>query len=311
MDGVEKLYPVAPQYEDKNLIDLKDAKNNYVIRDEIEVVKNQGQGFVKDFWRKPNAVDEMIYPKLTFVRMFHPFNWYLGTGEYLDDVEKDLKDEIIERVAHVRFGDEGYIFINTYKGIPIITDGIRVMNPRSLWELSDPNGVKVVQEERRAVNNPSGDYIYYTWNKLSKKEPAPKVSFIRGIPDWEWMIGAGVYLDQVEKVIALKKHKLQRDVQTAIMRIIIFLAVLAFFISVLVNYFTKKMKRSIDAFTSFFENAATESIIIHEEDIHFSELKKLSHTANAMIENRIKAEAENKLLQEQLQRAKKMESLGS
>ena len=44
MQGVELLYPVAPQFENQNLLDLQDAKGNFVIRDEIAVVRQRRRG---------------------------------------------------------------------------------------------------------------------------------------------------------------------------------------------------------------------------------------------------------------------------
>jgi signal transduction histidine kinase/ActR/RegA family two-component response regulator len=310
LTGVEMLYPVAPQFENTNLLNLKDAKGNFVIRDEIKVIEKYGEGFVMDYWRKPNAANDMIYPKMTFVKIFKPFNWYLGTGEYMDDFERDLQNEIIERVAKVRFGNEGYIFINTYKGEQIITDGHRIAKPRNLWDLTDPNGVKVIQEERKAVNNPKGDYIYYTWNKLTKTTPSPKVSFIIGIPDWEWMIGAGIYIDDIEKVIALKRQRLQQDVQTEIAKIVIIMFSLGLCIILLARFFSLRLRRGIEAFSNFFQGAATKSITIDVSQLQFSEFEALAHAANSMIDDRIKVEQENRRLEERLQRAEKMEALG-
>ncbi len=79
---------------------------------------------------------------------------------------------------------------------------------KNIWELEDPNGFKVIQAERDAVRNPDGDYIYYVWNKLQNDKLAPKVSFIKGIEDWEWMIGSGVYLDDVEIILAQRQEQL-------------------------------------------------------------------------------------------------------
>lgn len=310
MTGVEMLYPIAPHFENQNLFDLRDAKGNYVVRDEIEVLKTHGEGFVRDYWRKPEALDEMIHPKITYVKVFEPFDWYLGTGEYLDDFEKDLKDEVLDRIAHIRFGDEGYVLVNTYGGDAIITDGKRVAEPRNLWELTDPNGVKVIQEERRVVENRQGDFIYYSWRKLTQPEPSNKVSFIKGIPDWEWMIGAGVYLDDVEEQIAAKKRDLEQSVQAELTRSLLIMALLGLFILALAQFFTRRMKRGIDTFASFFNRAATESTTIDASRLDFSEFVELAYAANSMIEDRIKVEEEKRQLQERLSRSRKMEALG-
>ncbi len=310
MQGVERLYPVAPQFEDQNLLDLQDERGNYVIRDEIEVIRRDGEGFVRDFWRKPDAPEGMVYPKITFVRYFEPLDWYLGTGEYLDDFERDLKNELIDRIARIRFGDEGYVFINTYGGDPIIKDGRRIHDGQNLWELTDPNGVKVIQEERRAVENPDGGYISYTWGKLTTDEAAPKLSFIKGIPDWEWMVGAGVYLDQVEEMIGSRRQRLQQKVQGQIVSILGLLLALGLVIVLVSRYFYRRVKGGIDTFSAFFERAADEATTIDESELHFSEFVTLARAANTMVEDRRRVEEDRQQLQERLAASRRMEALG-
>ncbi len=310
MQGVEKLYPVAPEFEDKDLLGLQDAKGNYVVRDEIGLLRKLPEGFVFDYWRKPTASPEMVYPKITFVKRFEPFDWYFGTGEYLDDHERDLQEELLDRISRVRFGTEGYVFVNTYAGDALITDGRRVTTPTSLWEVTDPNGVKVVQEERRASKKPEGDYITYTWNRLTRAEPARKISYVKGYPAWGWMVGAGAYLDEIEEVIAARRVALQRAVRGRVLEIAGIVLGLGVVIIVVANLFSRRARRSLDAFSTFFEQAVTRSSTIDETELHFAEFVGLARSANTMIEARRQAESEKRELQEQLLRSRNMEALG-
>ncbi len=310
LDGVEMLYPVVPQFEGANLLNLKDDKGDFVIRDEIQLLRKQPEGFVFDHWRKPDSSDQMIHPKLTFIKRFEPFGWYLGTGEYLDDFEKDLKEELLERISQIRFGKEGYVFVNTYDGTPLITDGHRVILPKNLWDLTDPKGVKVIQEERRACDKPDGDFIYYTWNKLSGADPSPKTSFIKGYPKWKWMVGAGVYLDEVENVIAARRLELQRSVRMRFLSIVGILLGLGVVVTLVANLFSRWTRREFTVFSDFFERAATQSVTIDASLLRFSEFAKLSRSANTMVEGRNRAAEENRVLQEHLLRLRKMEALG-
>jgi signal transduction histidine kinase len=310
LDGVERLYPVAPELEGQNLLDLQDDRGEYVIRHEIAVVRERGEGFVEDHWRKPGSDDQMAYPKLTFVKAFAPFDWYIGTGEYVDDLENRVKDELIERIADIRFGTEGYIFINTYTGDAILSDGHRVEQPRNLWNLTDPNGVKVIQEERRAVENPDGDFITYTWNRLSRPEPAPKVSFIKGVADWEWMVGAGVYLDEVDALISAQRDSLQRDVRRQVGRIALIMAGLIVLILVAARVFSARIARATRTFQRFFSAAASGSADVETGSLYFAEFTDLANAANTMIRRRVEAEERAARLQEQLARSRKMEALG-
>lgn len=55
----------------------------------VEVTRENGEGYVRYDWGKPTAegVTEELYPKESFVRMFQPWGWIVGTGLYIDDIE--------------------------------------------------------------------------------------------------------------------------------------------------------------------------------------------------------------------------------
>nr|NQU94529.1 cache domain-containing protein [Bacteroidota bacterium] len=127
MDGTEELYPVAPQFEGKNLLDLQDENGNFVIRDEIAIIDKQGEGFVTDYWTKPGAAENMVFPKTSFVRLFKPLNWYVGCGEYLDNFDKDLQGQIKQRIRNIHFGKDGYVFVDSYSGHAVVIDDINII----------------------------------------------------------------------------------------------------------------------------------------------------------------------------------------
>lgn len=185
----------------------------FIIKDIIQIAREQGEGYYRYLWTKPNLIGA-DFPKIAFIKHFEPFDWYIGSGEYLDDVEADIKTEILERIGKIRFGKDGYIFVMDYSGTVLMNDVQRDLIDKNLWELTDPRGVKVIQEERKAVQNPEGGFVNYVWNKPSESKPAPKISFLKGVEDWEWMIGAGLYVDEIENVIATRRAALAKDVTT-------------------------------------------------------------------------------------------------
>lgn len=310
LDGTEQLYPPDPALEGTSFLGLQDANGCFVVREEAELMRRQEEGFFLHRWRRPGSPDGMVHPKMTFLMRFAPLGWFFGTGEYLEDFDRDLQDELLDRISRVRFGREGYVFVNTYDGDALITDGQRVREHRNLWDLTDPGGVKVIQEERRAVERPEGGFIYYTWNKLTEAVPARKVSFIKGVPDWRWMVGAGVYLDEIEPVIEAQREALRIRTRWQMARVLAIVASLGLLVVLLARILARRMRRGFLAFMSFFERGATESIPIDESRLAFSEFRSLAHAANAMIEARRQAEQEKRELQERLAHARKMEALG-
>ena len=98
-----------------------------------------------------------------------------------------------------------------------MNDTQRELVGKNSWELTDPNGIKVIQQERKIADNPNGDFLYYSWNKPSIKKTVPKISFIKGVKDWQWMVGTGIYLDDTTEHITRLQRMVHDQIRTSIL----------------------------------------------------------------------------------------------
>lgn len=283
LNGYEILFPVAPENEGKYVYDLQDDLGNYVMQDELQVVNSKGEGFVTNYWTHPDSDTGMALRKISYVKLFKPLNWYIGTGDYYIDFNAAVQKEILDWLSTYRFGNEGYIFVNTFDGDALLMDGVIVKEKKNIWALEDPNGVNVIQEERKAVKNPDGDFIYYSWRKLNSTEVNQKISFVKGIHDWQWMIGAGVYIDEINQVLENQKAEFKKSINKNILIGIITLSILFTIIYLVTLYLSRKTRNSINSFLQFFNTTSFENIQIDESKINFSEFKVLANSVNKMI----------------------------
>jgi methyl-accepting chemotaxis protein len=83
MDGHNVLLPPKPEREGTMMIDLKDPNGYPVIRNSIEAARHGG-GYVEYLWPKPG--ETVPSPKVSYVAPVEGWDWYVGTGMYLDDV---------------------------------------------------------------------------------------------------------------------------------------------------------------------------------------------------------------------------------
>lgn len=222
------------------------------------------------------------------------------------------KEDIIESVRKIRFGKDrdGYFFIVSYGGTTILNDTQREMEGNNQWEVTDPNGVKIVQEERRAVRNPDGDFIYYSWNKPSTSVVTPKVSFMMGIPEWEWMIGSGVYLENIDKdIAALQKEIIIRTGMIALILTVILLFILSF-IQIIFKRFSKTVSDELHLFATYFDNAANNSEEIDISNIRYREFSNIAEDMNQMVKNKLEADAQIFSSDQRLQMQREQSPLG-
>lgn len=138
-----------------------------------------------------------------------------------------------QTLANMRFGKDGYFFAYNYDGTALVVPGQEWRIGKNWLDLEDRNGTKLIQgliEEAQG----GGGYLNYVFNQPSKEgEVAKKLSYSRALDDWQWMIGTGVYMDDIDQETALLSASIGKHIRnTSIMTLIIGLvAIIAIFFS--------------------------------------------------------------------------------
>ena len=200
--------------------------------------------------------------------------------------EKELQQEILNAIEHLyeRQDGTGYIFIYDFNG-KVLSDPVQKHNVgKNLYSIQDSNGVKVIADLIKVSQNKEGGFVEYQWLKPTTGKQSPKISYATSFKPWQWMLGTGVYLDEIEQTIAEKREALKHKLNTYlldILFILIFLFTVGFMGIILANNI---LKNEIDSFTNFFKKAATSYAYIDKNDIALTEFKNMVAYVNKMID---------------------------
>ena len=93
-------------------------------------------------------------------------------------------------------GDDGYFFIYDELGNSIVHPKEPYRVGKNWWQLEDSNGEKIIQLLIKNAKN-GGDFYRYNWLKPSEGQKVQKISYSIYMDKWDWMLGTGVYLDDV------------------------------------------------------------------------------------------------------------------
>jgi len=102
------LHPYRNDLEGKRLDDYKDPKGKALFIEFVKVTKEKGEGYVDYMWQWKDD-STLIVPKLSFVKLYEPWGWIIGTGIYIEDV----KQEIYRRKIHLAMISGGIILVIT------------------------------------------------------------------------------------------------------------------------------------------------------------------------------------------------------
>ncbi|MCP4718971.1 MAG: PAS domain S-box protein, partial [Desulfobacteraceae bacterium] len=268
-----------------NLMGVQDSQGKYIMQEILVAARSgAGEGFVTYHWNKPENPGVHV-PKISFVKYFEPLDWVIGNGKYPIDEEKKIKEEILAHIKEIHFGDRGYLFAGTFKGISLSGP----FKGKQTLDITDSNGVKIVAGLINAAKS-GGGFVSYVAPTFKGQAPVPKISYAKAIPDWEWYIGTGVSIDSIEEVILEKQAAIKKSI-----RILIFKSSAALCLFLLISFFmawllSRKIKKNLDLFVRFFSRSATQNLPIKDDQISFVEFQSLAVSANKMIRKRNKSE---------------------
>lgn len=90
------MHPIKPELDGKNLSGVKDSSGKPLFTAMVEVATRDGAGIVNYLWAKPGH--EKPVPKISYVQLFKPWGWILGSGVYVDDVEAEFQDYLLRYI---------------------------------------------------------------------------------------------------------------------------------------------------------------------------------------------------------------------
>jgi two-component system NarL family sensor kinase len=104
-------------------------------------------------------------------------------------------------LSTLNFGDDGYFFLYDMQGNSLMHPRQPELVGLNLWDLRDAAGTPTIQR-LVARARAGGGLERYNWVKPSSSRQAPKLGYVIPIENWGWMMGTGIYLDDVEAALA-------------------------------------------------------------------------------------------------------------
>jgi signal transduction histidine kinase len=256
-NGVNLLQPLNKDIEGKNLLEYTDAKGYQYMKKIADTVINKTEAYDEYYWYKSKD-DKNTYKKLSFFKYFEPLDFAIGTGEYFDDFQKQIQENLLDKINNIKFEDNGYIFIFNTEGTYLSHFDKNKIGTNGL-NLKDVNGKYFIKDMIEfAKNNNEGYFTYLASLKPNGSiHNTEKISYVKYFKEWDWVIGAGFYLEELNQIIQNKKIELKDKHKTVINNILalsgiitIILAFISFFISKIIekmfNDYRRNIKKEID-----------------------------------------------------------------
>jgi len=190
--------------------------------------------------------------KVSLVRVFKPYKWIIGTGAYISNITEKVQKDVLDSIAHLRYGKSGYFWINdmNYKMVmhPIktnLTGKVFINTPK----------VPFVQLGVDALKKSGKNWaiIQYKFYNPASKKYEKKLSIVKLFKPWGWVIGTGTYTKDIVKTLKNVEEEANKEKMSSIVEIFIFMLIIG--ILFLVISISIVVKFIISPITSLSERA--------------------------------------------------------
>ncbi|QAR32415.1 response regulator [Geovibrio thiophilus] len=272
--------------EHVNLSEIKDYRGRYVVR-EIKETAMKGGGFVTYQWKKP-GVNDFSYGKISYVRYFEPYGLIIGTGGYVQDVAEEVKREALQRIEHLVSSEKAFFYILDGSG-NMLSHSEKDLIGKNINEIDNPVKRDSLKEILTFAENSREGYHGFDWIREDAETPSSMASYNLKYPEWNWVIGFAIYLEDVRKIIDQGKHELQVSLLQS-MAIVGLTFLIVFAAAYLIaKRFSGKLEGEFSKFLDFFSGAAEKGAEIDADSMNYEEFRQLALYANRMnYENRRK-----------------------
>jgi len=114
---------------------------------------------------------------------------------------EEAKSRAIARLSALRYGHDDYFWINDLLPRMVMHPIKPELNGQDLSQMQDPNGKRLFVEFVDVVKAKGSGFVDYDWPKPGADKPQPKMSHVVGFTPWNWVIGTGVYIDDLRAQI--------------------------------------------------------------------------------------------------------------
>ncbi|WP_375750087.1 cache domain-containing protein [Vibrio sp. HN007] len=172
------------------------------------------------------------------------------------NAEKDdeqAKQQVKKILHELRYGEDGYFFVYDKTGTNLVHPILPELVGQNLIDLQDEEGDFLIEALLFKAQK-GGGFHEYLWQKPSTNETVLKLSYVEWLDNWDWMIGTGMYIEDISEEVAQIKSLINVNIETTFFSVVSILAVTVAVIIVL-----------------------TLAVNLHEHRIADNNLKDLAH----------------------------------
>ena len=108
----------------------------------------------------------------------------------------------LQAIRPLRYDAQEYFWINDMHPRVVMHPIKPELNGKNVSDIKDPNGKQIFVEFAKVAKEKDAGFVDYQWAKPNESKPSDKLSYVKSVKEWGWVVGTGIYVDDVKKQVA-------------------------------------------------------------------------------------------------------------
>ena len=200
--------------------------------------------------------------------------------------QQEAQARASEIIRSLRFDGGNYVFVYDYNGVSVVHPYMPHIEGQDMWDLKGPDGDYLVRGLINTAQTAGGDFYRHDWENPATDEVEPKYSYAVAIPEWEWMLGSGIYLNDIEATMASAETQMQQELRRSLIASsvlsLLFVGIIIIAVMVLLRRALRPIKKAVGAMEDIAQGRGdlTRRLAVESND----EIGNLAIQFNAFVE---------------------------
>ncbi|GAW95576.1 methyl-accepting chemotaxis protein [Colwellia marinimaniae] len=125
--------------------------------------------------------------------------------------EAQAQKQALSIIASLRYDTNNYFWINDFTPTMIMHPIKPQLNGKNIGGIKDPDGKALFIDMVNITRAKGQGFVYYKWAKPGFDKPVDKIGFVKGFTPWQWIIGTGTYLDDIDATFVEQRNRVIID----------------------------------------------------------------------------------------------------
>ncbi|MBN2332368.1 MAG: cache domain-containing protein [Deltaproteobacteria bacterium] len=185
------------------------------------------------------------------------FDSIVSDSEDFMMVEQGQVKDIFKNIRYGENGD-GYFWINDLGPTMVMHPINPTLNGKDLSQMKDPHGTYLFNEFVRVAKQDGAGFVEYFWPKPGHDEPVKKISYVKLYPKWGWIVGTGLYVDDIDAAVAARNREINASIKSFLLLLAGLVALGILFGFILAYGLAQSITKQVNVVTGGISDAAAQ-----------------------------------------------------